>query len=195
MESRAWGVNITPEYDLEQQHQIFPGIQFLTRQESFLLFCLCSPLWVKMNHLETCFQKVVVCEREWCLSHTSSIIIHWVHHLNFILQFTFECRCTHLFVLYNTCTVTENRKHVRDNIRRARWKHFKGVYCSLRGRRRWLITTAISYFPSFISHFLITGRRFQPLRIKPMSPLTILSNQRLKLNLLAIAELGKPSWV
>lgn len=54
---------------------------------------------------------------------------------------------------------------VRGDIRRAGWKHFKGARCfPPRGRRRRLITSAISPSPSPISHFLITGGRYRMAR-------------------------------
>ena len=88
------------------------------------------------------------------------------------------CVCLNncLYVLFGLCTDWQDAKHVRNNIRWARLKPFKGVYCSPRGRererereRRWLITTAISLPQSLISHFLITDKHYQPRRVNPTS--------------------------
>lgn len=93
-----------------------------------------------------------------------SVIIYLVCTLNATLLFKVWL-CSGTCVCVCACTqqmhrVTEDGKHGSDNIRQAMWKHFKGVYCSLRGRRRQLITTAISHSLSLISHFLIRGRHY-----------------------------------
>lgn len=87
-------------------------------------------------------------------------------------------------------------KHVRNNIKWARLKYFKGVYCSPGGGRRWLITTANSHPPSLISHFLITGKHYQPQRRSLTSPLLSLLPPRLLPVPVQTSELeqsGKPS--
>lgn len=77
-------------------------------------------------------------------------------YLDFLLQSMFACIYTHACAGW-----LGYRNHVRDNIRGACWKHFKGVFCSLGVRRRQLITTEISHSLSLISHFLITDRQYR----------------------------------
>lgn len=60
------------------------------------------------------------------------------------------------------------------------------------GRRRRLITSAISHSPSPISHFLITGGRYRiGERRKPMSPLSAVSRRCLQLHLPATAQIAE----